>query len=122
VTEKVRFFLDECVDEGVCRELRKFGYICWTVHDARRDQLADLEQMVYADNKNAVMVSHDKDFRANMKARTFGRFVHLGCANAEAVDMVHKHHAELVQMLTLLGEGVYQMEWTGVTYVRGHPL
>jgi hypothetical protein len=66
----VRFFLDNNVDTAVRTVLFSAGHICWTAANAGLAAANDDSIAVYADEKDAVLVSHDKAFAERHK-RTF---------------------------------------------------
>jgi predicted nuclease of predicted toxin-antitoxin system len=54
-----RFVCDHDVDVAVAMMLRKAGYEAWTAADAGLYRAGDDDLTVYADNKDAVLISHD---------------------------------------------------------------
>ena len=56
----MRFFLDGNVDAAVGAVLRDAGHDCWTAVEAGLSGAIDDAIAVYADDRKAVLVSHDK--------------------------------------------------------------
>lgn len=54
---------------------------------------------VYADDRKAVLVSHDKAFAERHRLNTFGRRVWLRCEPYEAPDTVGMHLPEITECL-----------------------
>ncbi|MGH8906915.1 MAG: DUF5615 family PIN-like protein [Egibacteraceae bacterium] len=72
----MRFLLDNDVDAVVGRVLRSAGHQCWSVFEAGLAGVAaadDDDLSVYADERGAVVVTHDREFSPQRMANTFGR-------------------------------------------------
>jgi hypothetical protein len=71
----VRFLLDNDVDAGVGRVLRKAGHDCWTASQAGLagpESAPDDALSIYAQQKEAVVVTHDREFSLRRRAMTTG--------------------------------------------------
>jgi predicted nuclease of predicted toxin-antitoxin system len=62
VAERIRFHLDEPVDPGVVRALRKHGIDVTTTQEAGLRTRADEDQLAFARKQERVLVTHDADF------------------------------------------------------------
>ncbi len=71
----MRFVLDHDVSVKVRAVIRDAGHQCWTAGQAGLDAASDSELAVYAHDKNAVLVSHDRDFAQKRKENTYGQHV-----------------------------------------------
>lgn len=101
----MRFLLDNDVDIAVARVLRSAGHDCWTAADAGLagpESANDDEVSVYAHDKGAVVVTHDREFTKRRVRRTFGRHVWLRCEQPDAAAVVELVLDELVQSLDSL--------------------
>ena len=108
----MRFVLDHDVDVEVGRVLRRAGHDCWTAAVAGR--VDDDDVSVYADERAAVVVTHDKEFTGRRKGNTFGQHVHLACSHPDAVDLVKAKLGELEERLTEVAVGVFVVSERGV--------
>ncbi len=73
----MRFYLDNDVDHRCRKILMERGQECWATSEAGRSDASDDDQAVYADDKHAVVVTHDREFTERMKKNTTGRHVRL---------------------------------------------
>jgi len=95
----VRFVLDNDVDARVANVFTAAGHECWTAGNAGLAQVADDDLSVYADNKNAVLVTHDREFTQRRKKNTIGKHVRLKCPEPDACEIVARQLPELVEVL-----------------------
>jgi predicted nuclease of predicted toxin-antitoxin system len=99
----VRFLLDNDVDVAVGRVLRNAGHECWTAAEANlagRVAADDDELSVYAQDKQAVVVTHDREFSQRRLRNTFGKHAWLRCEQPDAAALVAENLDELVNALT----------------------
>jgi predicted nuclease of predicted toxin-antitoxin system len=115
----MRFVLDEDTDAGVCRHLRRMKHQCWTAPNAGLNRTDDDEISVYADAKDAALVSHDRELAERRIKHTFGQHVWLRCRQSEAVDVVKERLAELLDDLEQHEVGVFEVRHDSVRYHRG---
>jgi predicted nuclease of predicted toxin-antitoxin system len=95
-----RFFLDHDVPVSVASMLRKEGHDCWTAREAGlATESQDDNLTVYADEKNAVLVTMDREFSQRRRKRSIGRHIWLRCPEPEAADVLR---ASLGGVLPLL--------------------
>lgn len=72
------------VPRGVSRWLRQLGQEAWTAYDAGLSRASDDDLPVYAHDRNAVLLTHDREFSRRRRAWTIGRHIYLRCAEWEA--------------------------------------
>lgn len=95
-----RFLLDHDVPVSVGRMLRGEGYECWTASDAglategRDDNLT-----VYAHDKNAVLVTLDKEFSLRRRTNAIGRHIWLRCPEPDAAVVLRSRLGEVPSYL-----------------------
>ncbi len=93
----MRFVLDEDVDAlAVGSFLRQRGHECWSVVDAGVGGADDDAVAIYADDRDAVLITHDADATRRRRRFTFGRHVYLRCHQLEAVELLEIHIDDLV--------------------------
>ena len=68
-----RFVCDHDVDVAVAMMLRKAGHEAWTAADAGLYRAGDDDLTVYADNKDAVLISHDTEFSQRRRRNVIGQ-------------------------------------------------
>lgn len=98
----MRFLLDNDVDVSVCALLHRQGHECWSAAAAGlagEDAAEDDDVSVYADEKGAVVITHDREFSLRRRRNTFGRHVWLRCLEPMAVEVLASHLDELVRLL-----------------------
>ena len=81
----MRFFLDEDTDARIARFLAKEGHDAWTTQEAGRagQEIPDDDQAVYADDKHAVLVTHDEGLMQRQRQRMICPVVWLGCPHPD---------------------------------------
>lgn len=115
----MRFVLDEDVDaQAVGSFLRQSGHECWSVVDAGLGGADDDAVAAYADDRNAVLITHDADATRRRRKFTFGRHVFLRCHQLEAVELLEMHMEDLVTQVERHHIGVFDVRRTGIAY---HP-
>jgi predicted nuclease of predicted toxin-antitoxin system len=114
----VRFFLDNNVDTAVRTVLVRAGHICWTAANAGLAAANDDSIAVYADEKNAVLVSHDKAFAERHRRNTTGKHLWLRCEPPDAAEIVRRHLPEILQQLATMAHVVIEVS---AEQVRLHP-
>ena len=80
--------------------LRRRGHNAWTAANARRSRAQDDELTVYADDRDAVLISHDVEFSERRKRNVVGRHVFLRCNEWEAAGLLERHLDDLVPVLS----------------------
>jgi predicted nuclease of predicted toxin-antitoxin system len=114
----VRFFLDNNVDTAVRAVLLRAGHISWTAASAGLADANDDSIAVYADEKDAVLVSHDKAFARRHVRNTTGKHLWLHCEEPDAADIVSRHLPEILVQLGSMPNVVVEVS---TERVRLHP-
>jgi predicted nuclease of predicted toxin-antitoxin system len=96
----VRFFLDNDVD-ALCRDvLTNAGHDAWTTSEAGRSRASDTSQQDYALDKDAVLITHDREFtRTRAKNRMPGRHVQLCVEQPLGPEVLSAHLDDLLPLL-----------------------
>jgi predicted nuclease of predicted toxin-antitoxin system len=96
-----RFVCDHDVDVAVAMMLRKAGHEAWTAADAGLYRAGDDDLTVYADNKDAVLISHDTEFSQRRRRNVIGKHIWLRCSEWDAADLLRQHLPELLPLLRI---------------------
>ena len=113
----MRFVLDEDVDVlAVGSFLRQRGHECWSVVDAGLGGADDDAVAIYADDRDAVLITHDADATRRRRRFTFGRHVFLRCHQLEAVELLEIHIDELVTQVVHHNIGVFEVRRTAIVF------
>ncbi|MGH3754652.1 MAG: DUF5615 family PIN-like protein [Pseudonocardiaceae bacterium] len=73
----LRFVCDQDVDAGVAARLRKLGHDAWTAAKAGLSEADDDDLMVYADDQQDVLITHDGEFSQCRRRNMVGRHIFL---------------------------------------------
>jgi predicted nuclease of predicted toxin-antitoxin system len=98
----VRFVLDNDVDARVARVLRQARHECWTAAAAGLAgpvSADDDEVAVYAHNKGAVLITHDREFTRRRMKNTIGQHVRLDCEQPDAPDVIAEQLNAIIEAL-----------------------
>lgn len=114
----MRFVLDENVDRAVGVVLRQAGHDCWAVGDAGLSGAIGDAIAVYADERKAVLVSHDRAFAERHRLNALGKHVWLRCEPFEAPGAVRVHSPEVTRLLASMPNVVIEV---AVDQVILHP-
>ncbi len=115
----MRFFLDEDVNAAVGQFLRRRRHQCWTTAQAGRSGAKDDDQSVYADDKDAVLVSHDLELLARRRRRVIGRHVALCCEQPDGVELLDTWIELIEPVLESLKHVTIELRWNGYQVHRG---
>ena len=85
----MRFVLDQDVSETVRAVIQRAGHECWRV--PLPGETPDDDVAIYADDKNATLVSHDREFATRRRRQWFGRHIRLRCSQPHAEEVVSEH-------------------------------
>lgn len=91
----MRFLLDENVDSAVCDYLRRRGHECWSVVELGLQSAEDDAVAVAADDRDAVLVTHDRAFVRRLKGNTVCSVLAIGGEAFNAKDVVEERFADL---------------------------
>jgi predicted nuclease of predicted toxin-antitoxin system len=111
----VRFVLDHDVDVRVGAVLRQAGHECWPSTAGLAASADDDTVAVYADDRQAVLVTHDREFTRRRMKNTIGRHVRLDCEQPDAITVISTHLEELVAALEREHDVVMVVSAAGVT-------
>ena len=110
--------LDNNVDARVRSVFHRAGHECWRATDAGLANAADDDVSVYAHNKTAVLVTHDREFTERRKRNTFGKHIRLKCPEPDACVVLVACMDELVELLDQHEELVVEVSSTQVKHFR----
>lgn len=95
-----RFFLDHDVPASVARVLHAEGYECWTASEAGlATEGQDDNLTVYADEKNAVLVTMDREFSLRRRTNSIGRHIWLRCPEPDAAALLRSKLGQVLPYL-----------------------
>jgi predicted nuclease of predicted toxin-antitoxin system len=95
----VRFVLDHDVDARIVGLLVRQGHECWTVANANLYDAADDTITVYADERQAVVVTHDREFSRRRRRNPVGMHLQLRCLEPDAAELLEKHLDHVLSLL-----------------------
>ena len=110
----MRFVLDMDVDATLAARLREAGHDCWTAAAAGLHKAHDDAVAVHADDRRAVLISHDNKFARRRSLNTIGRHVWLRCTQPDAVDVVMRHLPDILRPLMRMQDVVLEVRPEGV--------
>lgn len=84
----MRFYLDNDVDVRCRKVLVQAGHVCWTAWEAGLAGAPDEVHAIYAQDRGAVLITHDVAFTGRQKRRTVGRHVFLGCQQPDGPGLL----------------------------------
>jgi predicted nuclease of predicted toxin-antitoxin system len=96
----LRFFCDHDVDAAVATRLRQLGHEAWTAAEAGLNRVQDDDLTVYAHDKQAVLLTHDREFSRRRRRNVLGWHIQLRCDEWEAADLLEKHLEAILGMLS----------------------
>jgi predicted nuclease of predicted toxin-antitoxin system len=80
--------------------LRKEGHQCWTAGEAGlATESKDDNLTVYADERDAVLVTMDREFSQRRLKRSIGRHIWLRCPEPEAADVLRSRLGDVLLFL-----------------------
>lgn len=95
----MRFFLDQNVDARVAGVLRDLGHDAWTAEESGLSREADPNLTIYAHDRGATLLTHDREFSLRFKKHMVGRHVFLDCRESTARDVVGKRLPDVIDVL-----------------------
>jgi len=116
----VRFVLDNDVDARVGRVLREAGHECWSSTAGLAPTADDDDVAVYADDRRAVLMTHDAAFTKRRMKNTIGCHVRLDCEQPDGPQVIAAHLDELVTILEQARDVVIEVSTSEVTRHAGH--
>lgn len=95
----MRFYLDNDTDYECARRLRAKGHDCWSASEAGLAEAADTDQMIYACDMGATLITHDQGFAGAQRERGFGRLILLNCVQPDGPDLIEAAIDEILPTL-----------------------
>lgn len=95
----MRFFCDHDVDADVVARLTQLGHQAWSAVQAALATADDDSLTVYATERKAVLVTHDREFSQRRRRNVIGWHVWLRCKEWDAADLLEQHLDELLPIL-----------------------
>jgi predicted nuclease of predicted toxin-antitoxin system len=95
----VRFFLDQNVDARVATVLRDMGHEAWTAEESGLSREADPNLTIYAHDRDAALLTHDREFSQTFKKHIVGRHVYLDCREPAAREVVASRLPDVIEIL-----------------------
>jgi predicted nuclease of predicted toxin-antitoxin system len=118
----VRFLLDQDVDARIRRIFTNRGHECWTAADANLSAASDDELTVYATDKRAVLVTHDRRFSQRRRRAVIGKHLQLRCPEEEAGLLLARHFDRVIETLQGPEHVLVQLSERGMeTFTRWDP-
>jgi hypothetical protein len=114
----VRFVLDNDVDARVGRVLRQAGHECWPSTAGLSASADDDVVAVYADDRHAALITHDREFTLRRMKNTIGCHVRLDCEQPDGPEVIAARLYDLIAMLEGAQDAVLIVS---ATEVRRYP-
>ena len=95
----MRFLLDHDVAADVGTAIRSAGHEAWTAANAGLNEVSDDTLTIYAARKNAVLVTHDREFSQRRRRSVTGHHMWLRCDEWEAGDLLLTHLGQIIPIL-----------------------
>lgn len=95
----MRFLLDNMVDHEVLGCLTRLGHEAFAIAEVGSANANDDVVAITADEKNAVVVTHDKAFAQRQRRNTTVRMIYLTCDEWQACEVLTDYLADLVPIL-----------------------
>ncbi len=96
----LRFYLDNDVDVTCAAVIRAAGHECWTASQAATQNDDDDEQTVYAVDKRAVLITHDREFTVRRRRMPIGHHVRLKCHQIDGPELLESALDQIVSFLS----------------------
>lgn len=110
----MRFFLDNDVDAEVASFLTRRRHQCWRAGEAGLADANDELIAIYAEERRAVLISHDRAFAKKRMANTTGQSAWLHCQQVDGVEVLALHVVEVEAKLTVMPMLVLEVTRAGV--------
>ncbi len=96
----MRFFCDNDVDVAVARMLRQRHHEVWTAADAGLQAAGDDDLTVYAQDSDAVLLTHDLEFSRRRRHNVTGKHILLRCNEWDAADLLDRHLEQILRLFS----------------------
>ena len=110
----MRFVCDHDVDAAVAATLRRLGHDAWTASNAGLSAASDDELTVYADNQDAVALTHDVAFSRRRERNVIGKHVWLRCSEMDAAQLVEERLDDLIDALSIQKDVWVRLSFDGL--------
>jgi len=71
----------------------------WTAYDAGMSDASDDDLAIYAHDKKAVLITHDREFSQRRRRNIIGRHIWLNCHEVDAADLIAQLLPEIEPLL-----------------------
>ncbi len=95
----MRFFLDQNVDARVATILREMGHDAWTAEESGLSRETDPNLTIYAHDRDAILLTHDREFSTSFKKHIVGRHVFLDCRELAAREVISARLPDVIDIL-----------------------
>lgn len=93
------FIADQGVDDDVLRMLRRYKHKAERASALGLGEALDNDLAVAVDNRDAVLISHDREFGQSRKRYVWGRHIWLRCHEWDAAITLEERLTQIVAML-----------------------
>lgn len=97
----MRFLLDHDVDARLARVFKERGHNCWTAAEANLAVASDDELTAYADDRGAVLVTHDVPFSQRRARNPIGKHLQLRCEEPDVAELLIRHFDAVIRSLQM---------------------
>lgn len=91
---------DHDLDAAVPSILRKLGHEAWTVANAGLSDAADDDLTIYAQERQAALITHDSEFSERRRRNVVGQHIYLKCKEWDAAEVLADNLDEILAVLT----------------------
>ena len=95
----MRFFLDHDVDASCRGAIRGLGHEAWTAGEAGRAVADDSEQLIYAQGRDAVLITQDKQLLTSRQKMPIAKLIRLECKEWDAPALLTAILPKLIELL-----------------------
>lgn len=92
------------MDAAVAARLKQMGHDAWTVAEAGLSAVDDDELTVYAHDKGAALVTHDRRFSQRRRKHVIGKHLWVECKEWDAADLLERRLPKFIDQLERLGD------------------
>ena len=115
------FLLDQDVSAAVARMLRARGFRVESAYSVGLSDADDDDLSVWADDRGAILISHDREFSRRRRAMPVGRHLELRCKERAAAELLAGRLAEVLEILRNAEDVTVVVSATGVAVHHGRP-
>ncbi len=115
----MHFLLDQDVTALLSVALKQAGHECETASSVGMADASDDALVIAADNRDWIFITHDRELARKLSRQPIGRVVHLRCSEPSAPEVVARHLADLVNILSRDQDVMIEVKPESVTIKRG---